>query len=218
LHRKITDYSKKIDYAADNYDWNDQEIAKWTSALGDRGTAAAGAAGAAAGGGIPSNGPANISAPNLNGAAYAEYRGENGNYFYQCVGYAKGRLQENLGISLGSWGNGGDAVSNLNKQYAGKTVKGLDGSEYSVEYCTPDNIKAGSIASFNSANSAGHVVYVEDVWTDAEGTQWVRFSEANADNRSDGGGSDGKILPPMTLDDFKNYQNGLKDLLHFEKV
>jgi murein DD-endopeptidase MepM/ murein hydrolase activator NlpD len=34
LYEKISQYSGKIDYAADNYDWSDQEIAGWAARLG----------------------------------------------------------------------------------------------------------------------------------------------------------------------------------------
>jgi uncharacterized protein YukE len=220
LYEKIAQYSEKIDYAAENYDWSDQEIAGWANRLG---VSAGALAGGAAASGTNATGPSTIPNPDLSGAAYQEYRDgvvfEGVRYRYQCVGYAKGRLAEKLGITLGSWGDGGDAVSNLAKRYKNvTTVSGRDG-EYSLEYCTPDNIKAGSIASFNDmpGNSAGHVVYVEDVWTDADGITRVKFSEANADGKGNGGGNDGEIQT-VTLDEFKNYHNGLKDLLHFEKV
>jgi uncharacterized protein YukE len=34
LYEKISQYSAKIDFAADNYDWNDREIASWASRMG----------------------------------------------------------------------------------------------------------------------------------------------------------------------------------------
>jgi murein DD-endopeptidase MepM/ murein hydrolase activator NlpD len=34
LYEKISQYSEKIDYAADNYDWSDREIAGWATRLG----------------------------------------------------------------------------------------------------------------------------------------------------------------------------------------
>jgi uncharacterized protein YukE len=218
LYEKISQYSEKIDFAADNYDWSDQEIAGWAGRLGV-------GVGTLVGGGVvgsTSTGASEISGPDLNGSAYAEYRDgfiqEGKKYAYQCVGYAKGRLKERLGIDLGSWGDGGVAASNLGSKYGGKTVAGSDGS-YMVEYCTPDNIKPNSIASFNpvSGYPGGHVMYVEDVWTDADGTTWVKYSEANKDGKGDGGGSDG-VPQTMKLNDFKNYHNGLKDLVHFEKA
>jgi hypothetical protein len=34
LYEKVSQYSEKVDYAADNYDWSDQEIAGWANRLG----------------------------------------------------------------------------------------------------------------------------------------------------------------------------------------
>ncbi|MDR1132521.1 MAG: C39 family peptidase [Synergistaceae bacterium] len=34
LYEKISQYSEKVDFAADNYDWSDQEIAGWAGRLG----------------------------------------------------------------------------------------------------------------------------------------------------------------------------------------
>ncbi|MDR1132520.1 MAG: hypothetical protein LBL05_00065 [Synergistaceae bacterium] len=34
LHEKISQYSEKIDYAADNYEWSDKEIASWMGQIG----------------------------------------------------------------------------------------------------------------------------------------------------------------------------------------
>jgi surface antigen len=227
LYEKIAQYSEKIDYAADNYDWSDQEIAGWAGRLNVGVGVLVGGAVTGPGGGNPVTQPAptapsTISDPNLNGSAYKEYRegfvaDDGKHYAFQCVGYVKGRLQETLGVNLGvPWGNGGDAASNLGNRFSGNTVSGRDGL-YSAEYCTPDNIKPGSIASFNTGQPAGHVVYVEDVWKDADGATWVKYSEANADAKGDGGGTDG-ILQSVKIDDFRNLYNGLKDLLHFEKV
>jgi hypothetical protein len=50
LYEKITQYSEKIDYAADNYEWSDREIAEWARRLGTGTTA----------GGTPGAGPAPV--------------------------------------------------------------------------------------------------------------------------------------------------------------
>jgi len=164
-----------------------------------------------------------LSNPNLESAAYNEYRSgvvyNEVTYRYQCVGYAKGRLIERFGINLGAWGNGGDAASNIAAKYNGQTIAGSDGN-YRVEYCSSDNIKAGSIASFSPIppyNPEGHVVFVEDVWTDVNGVSYVKFTEANANGKGAGGGSDG-VFQTVTMAAFKSYHNGLVDLVHFEKV
>ena len=187
-------------------------------------TGPGGQTGDTSGGSLPS-GPKEVSPPNLNESSYSEYRNgftsENGKQWrYQCVGYAKGRLQENLGVSLGAWGDGGKAASTLWDRYKDNPViSGKDGS-YKIELCSADNVKAPSIASFNPilpSNPEGHVVYIEDVWQDENGVTMVKYSEANADGKGDGGGTDGQ-LQTVTLAEFKNYHNGVNNMLHFEKV
>jgi uncharacterized protein YukE len=130
LQRKITDYSKKIDYAADDYDWNDQEIAKWTSALGDRNavTAAGGRTGGTADTTDGSTGTNNFPLPNLNSDFYYNngtntsdtdsiraggknkciYREYYNTGRMNCTFYCYGRAMEKTGVELkGCIGNGG---------------------------------------------------------------------------------------------------------------
>jgi hypothetical protein len=203
-----------LNEAANRYEGTEHVLTKEAAAL-----AAAAAVGATV---TYANAPSvGIGKPNLNGAAYDEYR--SGSYYkgklyrYQCVGYAKGRVAERYGISFGEpWVDGEQSASNIAKNYGGQVING-----YRIDYCTSDNIQPGSIASFNgtSDNSAGHVVFVEDVWTDQNGVTMVKFSEANWDGKGDGGGTD-SLFQTMTIDEFRKGRDGgsLKDLIHFVKV
>jgi uncharacterized protein YukE len=161
----------------------------------------------------------NISVPDLNGSGYEEYRngfkGKDGKFYqYQCVGYVKGRIWERFGVSFPglSWDTGGASASRIRQYFNEQEING-----YRVEYCTSDNVKSGSIASFKGFDGTGHVAFVEDVFTDANGTTMVRYTEANASG-SAGKDVDDGIFKVISLDEFRKYCGGLKDLIHLAKV
>ena len=161
-------------------------------------------------------------APTLgNRSYYSEYidgyRDKNGVLWTkQCAGYAKGRLNELYGITpKGQWGMGKDAAANIARNNT--NVTGRDGT-YAVRLSSDaSELRAGSIVSFNVNNDAGndngvgHVLIVEDVWTDTTGAVQVRFTEANV------GGTDGveKIVP---LNAFQSLYAGINSFVYFDKV
>jgi len=156
----------------------------------------------------------------LNSRFYNEYRtgftAANGTvYKFQCVAYAKGRTHELLGITFDrAWGIGKDVAKNL-KDLDGEVIVGYSGT-YQIVYYGAETVIAPSVVSFNSILPDGHVVFVEDVWID-NGVIYVKYSEANANGKSEGGGDDG-LFQILTLDEFREYQNGLIDGIHFERV
>lgn len=164
------------------------------------GAASSGIVGVTAGMTTHPNEKKQISSANLNGSTYKEYRGEiDSRCKKQCVGYAKGRAGEVLGITFeAGWRDKAD----------GRIVKGNDGM-YVTKYYPPEaeSVQANSIADFD-----GHVVFIEDVWVDESGVMQVTFSEANWGNHVDGN--------PYTLpiDRFMKRGDGLRKIIHYEKV
>jgi hypothetical protein len=164
--------------------------------------------------------PGSYTSPNLgNRAYYSEYLdGYTYNgvlYSKQCVGYAKGRLNELYGIQTkGAWNVGKYAAENIAANNS--VIRGRDGN-YGVRYTNDlDKLVPGSIVSFNVNtkgvdNGVGHVLIVEDVWCDANGEVKVRYSEANV------GGTDG-TAKETPLHGFASLYAGLKDFVYFERV
>jgi len=156
----------------------------------------------------------------LNSRYYNEYRmgfatSDGTVYRFQCVAYVKGRTHELLGLVLDrAWGVGKDVAKNL-KDLDGEIVYGLY-EDFRIVYYDSGTLKPHSVASFNSVLPDGHVVFVEDIWIE-NGVVYVMFSEANANGKSEGGGTDG-LFQILTLDEFKVYQGGLIDSIHFESI
>ena len=183
LYEKIAQYSEKIDYAADNYDWNDQEIAGWAERLGV-GAATLTAGSAADGGAVPGASDLDSSL----GRRIADVNSYSNGITGECVWYVRGRAQEKLGADTGIYGHAGTWWSEA-------ANKGLS---------TGQELRSDSIACFSGPTSYGHVVYVEDV---KDG--WVYYTEGNAVLAEGEDWSDGKIslddgvLKHVSIEEFK---------------
>jgi surface antigen/uncharacterized protein YukE len=200
LYEKIEQYSEKIDYAADNYDWSDQEIAGWAGRLGvGLGILAGGAVtGGTTGTGATngSTGSNNFPSPNLNSDFYYNdgsntsdtdsiraggknkciYREYYDTERMNCTFYSYGRAMEKTGIELkGCVGNGGTWLEQA------KTNGLLTGQE----------IRSNSVAVFGAGGRAGegHVAFIEDVF-EKDGVKYISISEGNGGKRT----QDGEIV------------------------
>ncbi|MDR1376345.1 MAG: CHAP domain-containing protein [Synergistaceae bacterium] len=175
LYEKIEQYSQKVDYAADNYDWSDREIAGWAARLG---VGVAALKGGAAVDGITGN----VDSPL--GQRIADVDSYSDGIKGECVWYVRGRAQEKLNVDTGIRGNGGTWWD----QAVGKGLS------------TGQEIKGDSIACFSGPTSYGHVAYIERVDGDT-----VYYTEANMEPPySDGviSPQDG-VLKSVSTNEFK---------------
>jgi hypothetical protein len=113
LYEKVAQYSEKVDYAADNYDWSDKEIAGWANRLGV--SAATLAGGAVAGGTMPGgetsaergggriqNDPNYYENKYKDQTYYDKYYEENRYLKGNCKEFARKVIQDTYGIGLPS--------------------------------------------------------------------------------------------------------------------
>jgi cell wall-associated NlpC family hydrolase len=113
LYEKVSQYSEKVNYAADNYDWSDQEIAGWAEQLGVGAATLAG--GAAAGGAISGgetfaergdgriqNDPNYYKNKYNDQMYYDNYYKENRYLKSNCKEFARRVIQDTYGINLPS--------------------------------------------------------------------------------------------------------------------
>ena len=207
LYEKIEQYSQKIDYAADNYDCSDQEIAGWAQRLNVGVATLVG--GAAAGGTTEETGMSggtssdSSTSANLDSDFYynngsntsdTDSIRENGKnkciyreYYdtgrMNCTFYCYGRAMEKTGVELqGCVGNGGTWLD----QAKGNGLS------------TGTDIKTNSIAVFGAGGKAGegHVAFIENVF-EKDGVKYISVSEGNGGSRS----KDGEIIT-KTYDKF----------------
>lgn len=181
----LADYREFIDWAADNYDWNDQQLARWGNALGGRGKSI-GPAPAAAGGWDVSGGWDTVGAtfptsrPDLDshyykishGSLHASRRNGDRSGKIDCVYYARARAME---------------------------VNGLDTCPRFPAAGSSTEIRSNSVAYFHDSNGKlAHAVYIEHYDT---ATRTVWFSEGNWGSDPDG------ELKCLSFEEFKS-RNG----------
>ncbi|MDR2180680.1 MAG: CHAP domain-containing protein [Synergistaceae bacterium] len=193
LYEKIEQYSEKIDYAADNYDWSDKEIAGWAEQLSlGLGTLM---------GGVVGEGEA---LPIQPGAEIREgYQVPLDSAYYnnsfargQCTWYAFGRSQELTGKSI-QW----------NKS-SGRDAKNWPTA--ATNLAQNDIPSTGNVivygANQGGAGSAGHVAVVEEVEPIYQDGKIVDYRVLLSDANWDDGKPDGTVRVD-TLSKMKN--NGI---------
>jgi surface antigen len=198
LYEKVAQYSEKVDYAADNYDWSDREIAGWANRLGVGAATLMGSAAVAGGTTVPAT-ENNLKEADLNSLFYYSINPKNPNSreikeggknslpyreFHDtgrmnCTFYCYGRAMEKLNLKLTEVsGNGGDWLVEAERAGIRETSRDVSA------------IRSNCLAVFppSEANEYGHVAFIEEV-REEDGKKYVYVSEGNAGSRS----KDGKI-------------------------
>lgn len=189
--------------AADTYEWNDAEIAKWADQMNEqRGVDIYNytSPNAASGGPVATqadndkwgwnteNLPFSNSAPDLNSVYYSNTGDSNAPYYAKANKY--------IGANPYDGKEHDNCVHYARARYM--EVNGTDSYPYAINECIydPEYIKNGNCV----VRCSGHSVYVE--YYDAE-NDVVWFSDSNMASHQDG------ALQSMSFEEFKNFHGGV---------
>ncbi|MDR3354486.1 MAG: CHAP domain-containing protein [Synergistaceae bacterium] len=220
LYEKISQYTEKIDYAADNYDWTDQEIANWTKNL-PGGNAQSGNAdwtNSSQGSSVGATTPADLSSDN-----YYSIEPKNPNPTEIMPGGGKGKnplpyreydydiekdgttVRIKTGRMNCTFYAYGRAMEKAGVELTGLTGNGgdwLNQAEDNGLSTSRDvtKIQSNSVAVFGKGGQKGegHVAFIEEVFV-KDGVKYISVSEGNGGSRS----KDGEIIT-------KTYEEFLK--------